>query len=199
MAMCRNETGSSVGASEAVVVRKRSVFGRNAAHDYAVRLARIRTGARPCSWTNLLRFPYDFVRRSRLDGCVSVRHLQPRRRKGAALPRSGRVSPFGSCDAGLAHFFAYSAERAAQVRVDRRVVFEGWIEDRFHCGCSVKKDAHPANARAESSSQAREVHRGGAFAFGRKRTRFHQRDDAGGALARIVTALRRETPLELLH
>jgi hypothetical protein len=43
------------------------------------------------------------------------------------------------------------------------------------------------------------VHRGRGSAFGRKRTRFDQRNDAGGAFARIVTALGRETRLELLH
>lgn len=40
---------------------------------------------------------------------------------------------------------------------------------------------------------------GGSFAFGRKRTRLHQRGDEGGALARLVTALRPETPFEVLH
>jgi hypothetical protein len=74
--MCRNETGLSVVASGALVVRKRSVFGRNAVHDRAIRLATTRTGARPFPWTDLLRFTHDFGRRSRLDGCVSVRHLQ---------------------------------------------------------------------------------------------------------------------------
>src|ERR1700674_1973394 len=54
--MCPNETRLSVIASEVLVVRKRSVFGRNAVYDYAARLATTRAGARPCPWTDLLRF-----------------------------------------------------------------------------------------------------------------------------------------------
>ena len=64
---------------------------------------------------------------------TSVRHAQQTLWREVGEPhRRHRLSALQPRDARVAHFFAYSLERAPEVRVDRWVVLETWIEDRFH-------------------------------------------------------------------